>query len=178
MKKYIFPTSIYWCNISEVVRIPRIKDLPEHKIAKCKALEAMRQKKCLKKSNFNLLLLCQNGWRSETLAHRLKIACNGSIQLPPIKESIPTLSTTPSCFLFFFADSGGTCPTMHWENAPYPCSTNPTYPIRGAGKRWASPLKGHIRAKIHSQEHRMKKKTSLNCTCHFFSSRNSMDHYT
>lgn len=38
-------------------------------------------------------------------------------------------------------------------------------------------LNSHVRARIHSQKHGMQKKTSLNSTCHFFSSRNSMDCY-
>lgn len=40
----IFSTSLYWYNTFEVVRISRIKDLPAHKIFKCKALETIRQK--------------------------------------------------------------------------------------------------------------------------------------
>lgn len=62
----------------------RIEDLPEYKVLKCKALEAIRQKfskknpkkpkqKTPKKPIFNLLLLCQNGWRSETWHIGLKL---------------------------------------------------------------------------------------------------------
>lgn len=75
----------------------RIEDLPEYKVLKCKALGVIRQKfskktpkkpkqkKKTQKTQLQFAFAASKWVKVWNLAHRLKIACNGSIQWSPIK---------------------------------------------------------------------------------------------